>query len=554
MQSYLQYRRIQQSVRRQVEPINSTRNGEIPASGSTFPPPPPPPSSPSSPSAILPGVRPSDDGQLLIVGWEDENDPLNPRNYGLARRLAATLIVTAMAFVVTAASSISSAVVPQTDAAYHVSDVVGSLTTGIYLLGFATGSLVSGPLSEILGRNAVYSGSLVIFMLFVMASGLAPNIGAQLACRFLAGVFGCPPLTCAGGTVADLWSPLEKTFAFPLYSIVSFGGPVLAPVIASYMGGKVLSWRWTDWIILIMSGLILALILLFQPETYSPLLLRWKAKHLRTVTGDSRYHSPMDMQHADLLPRIWGALDRQFRLTVHEPIILLIALYMTVIYIVLFTFFDGYTFIFTDVHHLSQGLTNVVWVAMYLGILLGGTLIPLIYKWTKAEFLAVRATTGEGDPAATEQPGSHVFDHVHTRPENRLWFAMFGAPCIPIALFWMGWTDWANVSIWSPIIASAFFGFGTVMVFISSYMYVIDTYDIYAASALGFMTVSRYSVAGGMTVAGVPFYTNLGVHHTLTILACISAVMTPLPYVFYRYGEVIRGLSKFARKEKQLAA
>ena len=107
-----------------------------------------------------------------------------------------------------------------------------------------------------------------------------------------------------------------------------------------------------------------------------------------------------------------------------------------------------------------------------------------------------------------------------------------------------------SVSVWSPIVASACFGLGTICVFISSYMYVIDSYDIYAASALGFMTVSRYCAAGGMTIVGVPFYRNMGVHWTLTILGCISAIMVPVPYIFYRYGPVIRRWSRYAVAEE----
>jgi MFS family permease len=87
-----------------------------------------------------------------------------------------------------------------------------------------------------------------MFMIFVMASGLAPNIGAQLTFRFLAAVFGSTPLTCAGGTISDLWSPLEKTYAFPIFAIGGFAGPPLGPVIASYIGvGSIGSWRWTEW-------------------------------------------------------------------------------------------------------------------------------------------------------------------------------------------------------------------------------------------------------------------------------------------------------------------
>jgi len=306
--------------------------------------------------------------------------------------------------------------------------------------------LVSGPLSEILGRNVVYVGSLTLFMIFIMASGLAPNIGAQLAFRFLAGIFGCPPLTCAGGTIADLWNPLEKTIYFPMYAILSFGGPVLGPAVASYMGQTgVLSWRWTAWIILIASGAILALIILFQPETYSPLLLKWKGKHLRKMTGDARFRSEMDMEKIALFTRIGGAMKRQFLITVHEPIILLISLYMTVLYIVLFTFFDGYTFIFTEVHGLSQGLTNIVWVAMYVGMALCGLLVPFIYRGTRKEFTQVAQAVNGSDPTVDPR----ALDNVHTQPEIRLWFAMFGAPLIPISLFWMGWTDYVSIPILS---------------------------------------------------------------------------------------------------------
>ena len=59
-----------------------------------------------------------------------------------------------------------------------------------------------------------------------MASGLAPNIGAQLAFRFLAGLFGSTPLTCAGGSISDLWDPMERVYAFPVFANAAFMGPI----------------------------------------------------------------------------------------------------------------------------------------------------------------------------------------------------------------------------------------------------------------------------------------------------------------------------------------
>jgi len=50
-----------------------------------------------------------------------------------------------------------------------------------------------------------------------------------------------------------------------------------------------------------------------------------------------------------------------------------------------------------------------------------------------------------------------------------------------------------------------------------------------------------------MVVVGIPFYENLGVHVTLSVLGGLAAVMVPVPYLFYRYGPKIRGYSSYAR-------
>lgn len=101
---------------------------------------------------------------------------------------------------------------------------ITDVRAGMYLVGFGCGGMVAGPFSETLGRNPVYLITLSIYMVFVMASGLAPNIGAQITFRFLAGFFGATPLVCAGGSIADLWNPLERVYAFPLFANAAFTG------------------------------------------------------------------------------------------------------------------------------------------------------------------------------------------------------------------------------------------------------------------------------------------------------------------------------------------
>ena len=114
-----------------------------------------------------------------------------------------------------------------------MSEVTESLATGLFLIGFGCGALIAGPVSETVGRNPVYITTLSLYMVFVMASGLAPNIGAQLAFRFLAGIFGATPLTCAGGSLSDLWSPMERVYAFPVFANAAFMGPIFGEYFKS---------------------------------------------------------------------------------------------------------------------------------------------------------------------------------------------------------------------------------------------------------------------------------------------------------------------------------
>jgi MFS family permease len=294
------------------------------------------------------------------------------------------------------------------------------VSTGLYLAGFGVGSMFAGPLSETFGRNAIYFSTMIIYMIFILGSALAPNIGAQLTFRFLAGFFGSTPLTYAGGSISDIWSPLEKTFAFPLYAIPGFAGPVLGPVMSSYII-NIGSWRWAEWIILLISALGLIFIVLFQPETYHPLLLMWKAEHLRRATGDDRFRAEMEIVHTSLLLRLKIALIRALVLSI-EPIVLFMTLYLTVLYIVLFTFLDGYPHIFQEVYGLDQGFSNIIFTGLFVGIALATFLVPWVYRITKESF------------------ANNTFV-----PEIRLWFAMLGAPAIPIALFWMAWTDFVSL-------------------------------------------------------------------------------------------------------------
>lgn len=220
---------------------------------------------------------------------------------------------------------------------------------------------------------------------------------------------------------------------------------------------------------------------LFQPETYAPILLKWKAENLRQFTGDDRYRGEVEIRDVAFTKRLARALYRPFLLTFSEPIIILITLYLTVIYVILFGFLNGYNFIFTETYGFTQGITGLSFIGIGIGLCFATLQVPLIYKRAKRDLAKIQQRGGTRLP-----------------PEFRLLFSMFGAPAIPISMLWMGWTAYPWISYWSPLVASVLFGYGILCVFISSYQYIIDSYESYAASALASVTLIRYVAAGGM--------------------------------------------------------
>jgi MFS family permease len=377
--------------------------------------------------------------------------------------------------------SIDSAALPQAAEEFGVSEVTESLATGLFLVGFGFGGLFAGPISETVGRNPVYIVTLLVYMIWIMAAGLAPNIGSQLVFRFFADFFGATPLTYASGSISDLWDPMERVYAFPVFANAAFMGPIIGPVVGGFIGqSRLVSWRWCEWITLIISGLILGLVILFQPETYAPILLKWKATHLRKLTGDDLFVAEVEVRADSFWKRLLHALYRPFLLVAREPIIILFSLYLTVVYIVLFTFLDGYTYIYGDTYGFSQGLTGLAFLGIAIGLCFASVLVPLIHRWAKRDLQKIKKKEGP---------------NASLPPEKRLYFAMFGAPALPISLLWMGWTNYAGISYWSPLIASVVFGYGILCIFISTYQYIIDAYETYAASALASLTFIRYVVA-----------------------------------------------------------
>jgi hypothetical protein len=70
--------------------------------------------------------------------------------------------------------------------------------------------------------------------------------------------------------------------------------------------------------------------------------------------------------------------------------------------------------------------------------------------------------------------------------------------------------------------------------------YLIDTYSEYAASALAANTLIRSLLSCFLPLAAPPLYARLGYGWGNSLLAFLTLLFLPVPWLFYRYGKMLR--------------
>lgn len=99
-----------------------------------------------------------------------------------------------------------------------------------------------------------------------------------------------------------------------------------------------------------------------------------------------------------------------------------------------------------------------------------------------------------------------------------------------------------------PLLGAVLVGCGFVLVFVALFNYLVDSYKIYSASALGATSISRSSFGVALPFAAKPMYETLGVAWACSLLGFLSLVMCLVPFVFIRYGERLRANSPVCKE------
>lgn len=122
-------------------------------------------------------------------------------------------------------------------------------------------------------------------------------------------------------------NPVFRTLALPLFTSTGFVGPILGPILGSYIAESHLGWRWCYYITAIWNATSFVMVMMFMPETLGPALLKYKAMAWRSKTGDSRWRAGVEDE--SLMEALKKSLKRPFVMIVKEPILGFFSIYLT---------------------------------------------------------------------------------------------------------------------------------------------------------------------------------------------------------------------------------
>jgi MFS family permease len=273
------------------------------------------------------------------------------------------------------------------------------------------------------------------------------------------------------------------------------------------------------------SGISTLISLIVQRETYEPVLPERRTKHLRkTLHRPELYHR---YSHKTINRAYFAqTIIRPLRMLFLSPIVLITSIYVGLVYGYTYLLFTSLTPLYTKTYAFTPSATGLTYLGFGAGCTIGLVLFGLLSD-RSAKAATSASATGE------------------RKPEYRLPPLIPGSLLVPMGLFWYGWSAQAHVHWIMPIIGTAWVGLGTLAIFMPVQAYLIDAFEVHAASTSAANTVLRSLLGAFLPLAGPGLYAVLGQGWGNSVLGFVALGFvalgfTPLAWAILRFGERIR--------------
>lgn len=127
---------------------------------------------------------------------------------------------------------------PLLEKVFNATTAQVQITLVTFLLGYAFGQSLYGPVTDRFGRKPPLYCSLAVFVVSSTACALTTSVNVLSAFRFLQAIAACGGAVVSRAMVRDLFPPVELRRIFSMLMLVLGVSPLIAP----FLGGYLLVW------------------------------------------------------------------------------------------------------------------------------------------------------------------------------------------------------------------------------------------------------------------------------------------------------------------------
>jgi DHA1 family bicyclomycin/chloramphenicol resistance-like MFS transporter len=235
---------------------------------------------------------------------------------------------------------------PQIATHYDVTPGTAALTVTTYLVSFAFGVLLSGPLADRYGRRPILIGGVALSGLAALTCYFAPTMGWFVVARVVQGATGGAGITVSRASVGDLFEERELARMYAVLTMALVLGTALAP----FVGGVItrhIGWQYGFLFLSGAAAVIAVACYAWLPETRS---------------ANIRAHS-------------LAVLGRESRALLSRPLFVGYVVQAALIYALFFVFASLAPFVMTHVLGMPEDSFGLYYLFLASGFFIGNLLV-----------------------------------------------------------------------------------------------------------------------------------------------------------------------------------
>jgi MFS family permease len=202
--------------------------------------------------------------------------------------------------------------------------------------------------------------------------------------------------------------------------------------------------------------------------------------------------------------------------------------------------FTSITVVFQEYYDFNTSNVGICFLGLGMGSFLGVGIFSAVSDRILKAKAAQQSSLASDAERGTSTNESSLVETETLQPEYRLPPLPFAVLSLIFGLLVYGWTAQLRLHWTIPVIGTVFIGLGQLLLYMVLQMYLIDSFTIYAASAVAALTAVR-SVAGAfLPLIGLSLYERFGVGWGNTILAAVCLPLLGVSWALLRWGKLLR--------------